>query len=207
VLADEAGRFALVAKAQVLELHHGDHRVVVVGLHEITGCTREETVMTPARRTLRARLLRNARGANLVEAALLTPLLLMVSFAIIEFGAIFWVYLALENGVSQASRYAITGQIVAGKDRESSIKEAMRKATPSLTLDDAAFSFSHLPANPPGSTTWVAGTGGPSDIGKVTVTYTWKVYTPILRPFFTPNGDITFVVESAMKNEQYEVAP
>ena len=158
--------------------------------------------MTPALRRLVVRL-RSARGANLVEAALLTPLLLMVSFAIIEFGAMFWVWLALENGVSQASRYAVTGQAVAGESRESSIKAAMRNATPSLTIPDSAFTFTHLPASSPGATEWQAGTGGPSDIGKVTVTYAWNLYTPLIRPFFS-DGRITFVVESAMRNEQYE---
>jgi hypothetical protein len=39
----------------------------------------------------------------------------------------------------------------------------------------------------------------------VTITYTWDLYTPLIRPFFD-DGRITFVVESAMKNEQYEVA-
>lgn len=161
--------------------------------------------MTPALRRLVVRL-RDARGTNLVEAALLTPLLLLVSFAIVEFGAMFWIYLALENGVSQASRYAVTGQSLGGQTREYSIKTAMRNATPSLTIPDEAFSFAYLPASSPASTEWLAGTGGPSDIGKVTVTYGWELYTPLIRPFFT-NGRITFVVESAMKNEQYEEAP
>lgn len=160
--------------------------------------------MTPALRRLVARL-RDARGSNLVEAALLTPLLLLVSFSIFEFGAMFWVYLALENGVSQASRYAVTGQVVAGQSRESSIRTAMRNATPSLTIADEAFSFTHLPASVPGATEWQAGAGGPSDIGKVAVTYTFDFYTPLIRPFFQ-DGSITFVVESAMKNEQYEEA-
>jgi Flp pilus assembly protein TadG len=160
--------------------------------------------MTPALRKLLARL-KDTRGANLVEAALLTPLLLLVSFSIFEFGAIFWVYLALESGVSQATRYAVTGQAIAGQTRQASIKAAMREATRTLTLPDDAFSFSYLPGSSPGSTEWLPGTGGPSDIGKVTVTYTWSVFTPIMRPFFE-DGRITFVVESAMRNERYEEA-
>ena len=161
--------------------------------------------MTPTLRRLVVRL-RDARGTNLVEAALLTPLLLLVSFAIVEFGAMFWIYLALENGVSQASRYAVTGQGIAGQSREYSIKTAMRDATPSLTIPDGAFAFAYLPGSTPGATEWLPGTGGPNDIAKVTVTYGWDLYTPLIRPFFD-DGRITFVVESAMKNEQYQVAP
>jgi hypothetical protein len=73
----------------------------------------------------------------------------------------------------------------------------MRQATPTLTLDDSAFTFNHMSV---GGSSWQAGTGGPGEIEKVTVDYTWDILTPIMRPFFT-NGQIHFTVDSAMKNE------
>ena len=54
--------------------------------------------------------LRDCKGNTLVEAAVLTPLLLLLTFSIMDFASLFYVYLALENGVSQASRYGVTGQ-------------------------------------------------------------------------------------------------
>jgi Flp pilus assembly protein TadG len=134
----------------------------------------------------------------MVEAALVTPLLLFLSFAVVDFSLMFYVYLALGNGVAQASRYGLTGQVVAGESRETSIKMAMRNATPTLTLKDEAFTFTHLPA---GGSTWVAGPGGPNDIGKITVNYTWAFYTPLVRPFFN-NGEVTLRVDASMKNER-----
>jgi Flp pilus assembly protein TadG len=134
----------------------------------------------------------------MIEAAIMTPLLLLLTFSIVDFACLFYVYLALENGASQATRYAVTGQLVSGQTREESIKMAMRQATPTLTLNDNMFSFSHLP---PGASTWVSGTGAENDIGKVTVTYTWSLMTPLIRPFFT-NGQLVLRVESAMKNEK-----
>ena len=134
----------------------------------------------------------------MVEAALVTPLLLFLSFAIIDFSLMFYVYLALGSGVAQASRFGMTGQVVAGESRETSIKMAMRNATPTLTIKDEAFSFTHLPV---GSSTWVAGAGGPNDIGKITVNYTWAFYTPLVRPFF-PQGQINLRVDASMKNER-----
>ena len=128
----------------------------------------------------------------------MTPLLLLLTFSIVDFACLFYVYLALENGASQATRYAVTGQVVAGQTREDSIKLAMRTATPTLTLDDGMFSFSHLP---PGGGGWLAGTGGEGDIGKVTINYQWNLMTPLIRPFFT-GGRINIRVESAMKNER-----
>jgi hypothetical protein len=136
----------------------------------------------------------------MLEAAIITPLLLLITFAIVDFAAILYVFLALENGVSQASRYGITGTAMSGQTRQNSIMLAMRQATPTLTITDAQFSFGHLPV---GGSAWINGIGGPRDIDKVTVDYTWQLMTPLLRPFFT-NGQIRFRVESAMKNEAYQ---
>lgn len=154
-------------------------------------------------RSLLARL-RDTRGTNLLEAAVITPLLVLLTFAIVDFASLFYVYLALENGISQASRYGVTGNLMDDPaspgtplTRVNSIKTAMRQATPTLTLADSAFSFNHMPI---GGASWVAGTGGPGEIEKVTVDYTWDILTPIMRPFFT-NGQIHFTVDSAMKNE------
>jgi Flp pilus assembly protein TadG len=144
------------------------------------------------------RLIRNCRGATLVEAAIMTPLLLLLTFSIVDFAGLFYVYLALENGASQATRYAVTGQLISGQTREQSIKAAMRAATPTLTIPDGAFSFSYLP---PGETVWRSGTGGEGDIGKVTITYPWNLMTPLIRPFFT-GGQLVIRVESSMKNER-----
>jgi Flp pilus assembly protein TadG len=143
------------------------------------------------------RFLRSSRGTNLLETALLLPLLLLITFSIIEFGAMFYAYLALENGVSQATRYGITGAVSGSLSRQDSIKAAMRDATPTLTIADSAFTFNYLPQ---GGSAWLAGPGGPGDVEKVTVNYTWDFMTPLIRPFFT-NGQFQMQVSSSMKNE------
>jgi Flp pilus assembly protein TadG len=153
------------------------------------------------RRILTLRRLGDQKGANLVEAAIITPLLLLLTFSIVDFSAMFYCYLALEHGVSQATRYAITGQqqSVSGTPigREASIKAAMREATPTLTIPDNAFQFSYMPMN---GSSWSSGLGGANDVGRVTVNYTWTFMTPLIRPFF-PNGQLTLRVQSTMKNE------
>ena len=153
--------------------------------------------MSAARRRLIA-ILRDTSGATLVEAAIITPLLLLLTFSIVDFASMFYCYLSLESGVSQATRFAVTGATVGGGSREESIKSAMRSATPTLTIPDGAFSFSHMPA---GATSFVSGVGGPGDVDRVTITYDWDVMTPLIRPFFT-GGKIHFKVESTMKNEK-----
>lgn len=150
------------------------------------------------------RRLRDARGTSIVEAAVITPLLLLLTLSIVDFGLLFFVHLSLENGVSQATRLVVTNQMMDDPanpgtklNRVDSIKLAMRQATPTLTIPDSAFTFTNLPA---GSAVWVGGAGGPGDIGKVSINYTWKLFNPMLWPFFT-SGQITLVAESAMKNE------
>jgi Flp pilus assembly protein TadG len=153
------------------------------------------------RRILKLRRLGDSKGANLVEAAIITPLLLLLTFSVVDFSAMFYCYLALEHGVSQATRFAITGQQMSSggspMGREASIKAAMRQATPTLTIPDSAFSFSFMPAN---GSTWSSGLGGANDVGRVTVNYSWTFMTPLMRPFF-PNGQLNLRVQSTMKNE------
>jgi hypothetical protein len=143
------------------------------------------------------RRLSASEGTNVIEAAIITPLLLIVTFAIVDFAVLLYVHLALANGVSLATRYGVPGNTMPGLSREASMKAAMRDNTPTLTLDDAAFTFSHMGAGGGG---WVAGAGGPSDVEKLRVDYTYHLMTPFLKPLF-PNGEINFRVESAMKNE------
>ena len=149
-------------------------------------------------------LLRDTAGVNIVEAAIITPLLMLLTFSVVDFASLFYVYLALENGLSQATRYAVTGQQMPDPanpatpmSRMNSIKAVMRSSTPTLTITDAAFSFAHMA---PGGTSWTTGVGGPGDIEKVSVDYTWNIMTPLLRPFFA-NGQVHFLVNSVMKNE------
>jgi hypothetical protein len=129
--------------------------------------------------------------------ALVLPLLFLLTFSIVDFASLFYVYLALENGVSQAGRFAVTGNVSGGLSREDSIRKAMRDATPTLTVEDGDFSFSH---RVPGGMSWLAGTGDPGDISKVNVSHNWKLMTPFIREFFASNM-ITIKVESAMLNE------
>src|SRR5262249_30715637 len=129
-----------------------------------------------------------------IEAAIAIPLLLVVTFAIIDFGVLFYINLALENGVSQAVRYGITGNTNSGMTRQASIQSVMRSSTPTLTLTDDNFQFSHLAGG-----VWIDGSGGPGDVEKLTVTYTHQMF--VLKWLFPPNGRVQLQAESSMKNE------
>jgi Flp pilus assembly protein TadG len=152
----------------------------------------------------RLRTLRDCDGNSMIEAAMVTPLLLILTFGIIDFASMFYTYLALEHGVSQATRFAITGAEMDDPDnpgtplpREAAIRIALENAMPTIDINQVSISYSHMT---PGSSSWTGGAGGPGDIGKVSVAYTWTPLTPILTPLLT-NGQLSVQVESAMKNE------
>ena len=152
------------------------------------------------------KFLRDCGGNNLLEAAMVTPLLLLLTFGIVDFATMFYVYVSMESGVSQATRFVVTGATKDDPDNpgtpmsaEGSIVAAMKDAVSTLDVDSMNFSFSHMA---PGSTTWASGAGGPGDISKVTVEYSWKPLTPILGKLLSDsNGRMSMKVESAMKLE------
>jgi len=152
------------------------------------------------------KFLRDCGGNNLLEAAIVTPLLLLLTFGIVDFATMFYVYVSMESGVSQATRFVVTGATKDDPDNpgtpmgtEGSIVAAMKDAVSTLDVDSMNFSFSHMA---PGATTWASGAGGPGDISKVTVEYSWKPLTPILGKLLSDsNGRMSMKVESAMKLE------
>ena len=136
---------------------------------------------------------RGAKGQSLIEMALVMPILMLVTFSIVDFGVLFYTHLSLESAVSQAVRYGITGGAIQGMSRQESMKSVLRRSAPTLTIDDNDISFSRLAGG-----NWVAGLGGPGDVERLSIDYTHKVL--ILAPFFA-NGQINLHAESAMKNE------
>ena len=149
--------------------------------------------MTGYFREAQRRRNRGEKGQALIEMALVMPILMLVTFSIVDFGLLFYTHLSLESAVSQAVRYGITGGAVQGQSRQESIKSVLRRSAPTLTIDDDDITFSRLAGG-----NWVAGLGGPGDIERLSINYTHRVL--ILAPFFA-NGQINLHAESAMKNE------
>jgi hypothetical protein len=145
---------------------------------------------------------RSSPGSALAEAGVIISLLVVVVFSIIDFAGLFWTFLAFQNGISQATRFAVTGNLLpdpsnpsARLSREESIRQAMRRATPGFTIGDRDFAFFNVSQNTPG-------TGGPNQIVRVTVVHDWQLLTPLLRPAFD-HGTVTIRVSATMANEPF----
>jgi len=143
---------------------------------------------------------RSSRGTALAETGIIITLLIPLTFAVLDFAGMLYAFQAMQNGVSQATRFAVTGNhgtdaSGAALPRDASIRQAMRAATPGFQIADNAFTFYNLSKDTPD-------TGGPNDIIRVTVAYDWQLLTPFLRPFFA-GGYVTIRVASTMRNEPY----
>ena len=123
---------------------------------------------------------------------------MLLTFSVLDAALLFYAYLTLQNGVTAATRFAVTGQDPNDTDHptrhEDSIKRVMRNATPGLTLGDGEFSFYDI-------TTQSPGTGVPNDIIQVTVTHPRQLITPIMWPLVGNAGVITLRVSAMMRNE------
>jgi hypothetical protein len=136
-------------------------------------------------------------------AMVLLPIAFLI-VAILDFSILFYVYQSMEHGISEATRYGLTGQQMSDPDnpgdyfsREDSMKEVMRKYNPVITLDDDSFTFEHL-----SGAVWIAGMGEPDDIFRMTVTYNWRPITPLIGAIFT-EGQVPLRVSSTVKNESF----
>jgi Flp pilus assembly protein TadG len=153
---------------------------------------------TSTARPRRAGSPRSAPGQALVETAIGIVLLMLLTFSVVDAAMLFFAYLTLQNGVTAATRFGVTGQDPNDDDHptrhEDSIRRVMRNATPGLTLENGEFTFYNI-------TTQSSGTGGPNDIIQVTVTHPLSLISPMVWPLVGNGGVITLRVSATMRNE------
>ena len=151
-------------------------------------------IARPARSRWLALLLRSSRGQAFVETAIGVLLILGMSWAVVDAGALFWTYLTLENAVTEAARYASTHQTITGLSRSDSIKSQLRALAPGITIPDGEISFYDITTN-------TNDAGGFNDLIRVSVDH---VHSPVLPlPMFLNSAHRNFRirVSSIVRNE------
>jgi Flp pilus assembly protein TadG len=143
-------------------------------------------------------------GQALVELALVLPILLLLIFGIIDFSMLFYTYHSMEHGISEATRYGLTGRQSEDPNnpgnylsRQDSMKLIMRKYTPNIVLTDSNFTFEHW-----NGTVWTSGTAATSEKSRMSVNYNWRPITPFVSRFLT-GGQIPLRVSSTVMNEGF----
>lgn len=143
------------------------------------------------------------RGQTLLEFAFVLPVVLMLIFAVVDFGHLFYLQMMLQNAVQQAGRYAVTGNHAPDPNnpgqnlsRVASIIQAAEQAAPGVNFSGISISSQHGGSG---------NAGGPGDIVTVSLSTSMQLITPIIGRFF-PNGTYNFTVSSTFMNEPFPPA-
>ncbi len=140
------------------------------------------------------RSIRCTRGSALIEMALVTPMLLMLFASVFEFGRMFHTRLTARHAVIEATRFAVTGNLLT--DGESG--DDLDRAT-SIRRIVAERAYT-LPVSPESIVIDPADGGGPEDVVRITLTYTYDYSLP---GFMDVLPSMRFSVAAAMRNEPF----
>ena len=144
-------------------------------------------------------------GNVVVEAALALPVLLILILSIFDFARVHHTRTRLQDAVSQATRFAITGRQLSDPSnpgvmltRKDSVLRVLRELSGIPDLDEDNVRISSV--NNEGIES--VGPGGPGDIVVVEVSYSVEVLTPLLSAAF-PDKQYRFQCTSRFRNEEF----
>ncbi len=157
---------------------------------------------------------KGARGASLVEFALVFPLFALLFFGIFEFGWYFYVQHTLQYATREGTRLALVGGTLAGPKGtqlsrlQSIVTTIQSDASLAVNLPSTAISIFPITApytNPSG---WQAeqNAGNPGDFMRVVTQYTYTFLTPLIGHFF-PGGSSLIQVETTYQNQNFPSSP
>ena len=159
---------------------------------------------------LRAHDLHNAgrRGVTAVEMALIAPVFFTMLMGIVEMGLMFGAQQLLENATYNTSRLAKTGYVANGQTQSQTVNQILTTELQSygslismtnVTMTETDYnSFSSAAAG--GGAT---GYGTQQQIVVYTVTYPWKLFTPMISALIGTGGVVNLISTIVVRNEPY----
>ncbi len=160
--------------------------------------------------SLRLKKHKNQRGVAAIEFALILPLLILFLLGTTEISLVMLVQHLLENATYTASRLGKTGYVVDGKTQMETVMDALLTRLQGLgpLLDvsklsmtsDAYGSLSDI-GQPDQA---IEGLGEPEQVVVYTVTYPWKMFTPVIGQLMgDENNIIRLSSRIVVRNEPY----
>jgi Flp pilus assembly protein TadG len=147
----------------------------------------------------RERKLRASRGQTLLEFALVFPMFLMLICGVVDFSHVFYAEMTVQNALRQAGRFATTGNHL----QDSNGNNLSRVSSIITTAQQAAPGFDFSQINISSVAGGAGSAGGPGDIVTISLSSAVPMLTPIMAPFFKPNGAYSFTVSVTFKNEPF----
>jgi Flp pilus assembly protein TadG len=139
------------------------------------------------------------RGQTMVEFAIVAPLFLFLTFAVLDFGRMFFMQMNLQQAVEEAGRFASTGNHLPDPKNPtqnlSRVSSIIAEAQQSALVPIASVQISSLAGG-------VGSAGGPGDTVTISFTTNLQLMTPIIARLF-PNGAYTFTSSATFKNEPF----
>jgi Flp pilus assembly protein TadG len=152
------------------------------------------------RSSLRAARFGFMRGQSMTEFILVAPLYFLLTFAVIDFGRMFFVQMNVQQAVQEAARYASTGQHLPNPNNAG--QTLSRIASITQQVEQAAIGANITNVQVSSLAGGAGSAGGPGDTVTVSVTTNLALMTPIVARFF-PNGVYTFTSSATFRNEPF----
>ncbi len=146
------------------------------------------------------------KGSTVVEVALASVVLIVLIAGLIDFGRVGYTRSRLKYAVSQAARFATTGNTM---DDPSNPGQKLSRHDSVITLirslsglsDPARLTVSMQAVTPDGRT--IPGAGGPGDVVTVRATYRLQLVAPYLTAMF-PGGEFDISAATTFRNEEFQ---
>jgi Flp pilus assembly protein TadG len=145
-----------------------------------------------------------ARGSIFIETAFTTAAFVLLLLAVLDLGRMQYYRVSLAHAVSQAARFATTGNTLTEDDgssmsREDAIIAKIKQLSQNLNLAPSDVDITSRD----GQGVVHNGAGGPGDVVTIEVSYSVPVVAPVLRGFF-PQGKYGFTCSTSFRNEEFK---
>jgi Flp pilus assembly protein TadG len=157
---------------------------------------------------LRTAMQKSRRGSVAVEMALLSPVFFLLLMGIMESCLMMGAQQLLENAAYNTSRLAKTGFVTNGQTQAQTVSQILTTElqsygalinTANVTMSETDYnSFSNA-----GQGGGASGYGTQQQIVVYTITYPWKLFTPMLSAIIGTSGIVNLTSSIVVRNEPY----
>ncbi len=157
---------------------------------------------------LRTPFKKASRGAVAVEMALIAPALFLILIGTMESALMFGAQQLLENAAYNTSRLAKTGFITSGQTQAQTVSQILTTElqsygtlinTANVTMTESDYNSFSSAAQGGGT----SGYGTQQQIVVYTITYPWKLFTPMMSAIIGTNGIVNLTSTIVVRNEPY----
>jgi Flp pilus assembly protein TadG len=149
------------------------------------------------------RLRTQSAGQSLVEFAIISVLLFLLMFAILDFGRLFYVKTTLQSALREAGRLAVTGRHLPDPNNPGSNLSRIDSIIATAQRYAMGVDISNIEISSPlGGVTRPA--GGPRETVIISLTTDLKLLTLYIGRFFGSSGVYHFTVSTAFLNEPFD---